>query len=43
MRVYPDAVQLFGSREQAEAYAQELACAREPSWTVIIHDETTSE
>lgn len=36
MRTYPDAVQMFGSREQAEARAKELACAQSPPWTVIV-------
>jgi len=34
MRVYPGQVQLFRSREAAEAHAQELACATVPPWTV---------
>jgi len=38
MRVYPDKVQMFRSRELAEAHAQELACARVPPWTVIIRE-----
>lgn len=36
MRMYPDAVQMFASREQAEARAQELACAQSPPWTVVV-------
>lgn len=38
MRVYPDKVQTFRSRELAEAHAQELACSKVPRWAVIIRD-----
>lgn len=38
MRVHPDEVRLFRSRELAEAHARELACSRMPPWTVIIRD-----
>jgi hypothetical protein len=38
MRVYPDIVQMFRSRELAEANAQDLACSRIPPWTVIIRE-----
>ena len=38
MRVYPDQVQLFRSREQAEAYAREFACSQIPPWTVIVRE-----
>jgi hypothetical protein len=36
MRVHPDTVQMFGTREEAEARAQELACAQDPPWTVVV-------
>ena len=38
MRVYPDTVQTFRSRELAEAHAQELACSKVPRWPVIVRD-----
>lgn len=38
MVVYPDEVQMFRSRELAEAHAQERACSRVPPWTVIIRE-----
>jgi hypothetical protein len=38
MHVYPNTVQIFRSRELAEANAQELACARIPPWTIIIRE-----
>ena len=36
MRVYPDLVRFFPSRELAEAQAHELALSRIPPWTVIV-------
>ena len=36
MRIYPDQVQMFPSRELAEAHARELACSRIPAWAVIV-------
>lgn len=36
MLVYPDGVQMFRSRELAEADAQEIACSHIPAWTVIV-------
>ena len=36
MRIYPDQVQLFPSRELAEAHARDLACSKIPPWTVIV-------
>jgi hypothetical protein len=41
MRVWPNLIQLFPSREQAEARARELACSRTPAWTVIVHEPTS--
>jgi hypothetical protein len=41
MRVYPDQMQLFRSRELAEAQARELACSKIPAWTVIVREPTT--
>ena len=38
MIVYPDEVQMFRSRELAEAHAQERACSQEPPWTVIVRE-----
>ena len=38
MIVYPNDVQIFRSRELAEAHAQEVACSRVPAWTVIIRE-----
>ena len=38
MRIYPDQVQLFRSRELAEAHAQEIACSHVPPWTVIVRE-----
>jgi hypothetical protein len=39
LRMYPDKMQLFRSRELAEAHAQELACSQVPPWTVIVREE----
>ena len=36
MRVHPDLIQLFESRELAEAHAKEIACSHIPAWTVIV-------
>lgn len=38
MIVYPNAVQIFRSRELAEAHAQEVACSHIPAWTVIVRE-----
>jgi hypothetical protein len=38
MRVWPNLIQLFPSREQAEARARDLACSKVPVWTVIVHE-----
>ena len=38
MRVWPDQVQFFGTRESAQAHAQDLACSKTPRWTVIVRD-----
>ena len=38
MRVWPNLIQLFPSREQAEAQAREVACSKVPAWTVIVHE-----
>lgn len=38
MIVYPNAVQIFRSRELAEAHAQEVACSQVPAWTVIVRE-----
>jgi hypothetical protein len=38
LRLYPDVVQFFPSRELAEAHAKELACSNIPPWTVIIRE-----
>jgi hypothetical protein len=38
MRVWPNLIQLFPSREQAEAQAREIACSKIPAWTVIVHE-----
>jgi hypothetical protein len=42
MRLYPDTVRIFRSRELAEAHAQEVACSRIPPWTVIVRDPDLS-
>lgn len=39
MRVYPDRIQFFRSRELAEAHAQEVACSQMPRWTVIVREQ----
>ncbi len=39
MRVYPDQIQMFRSRELAEAHAQEIACSKIPAWTVVVRSE----
>lgn len=36
MRVWPNLIQLFPSRELAEAHAEELAMSHSPPWTVIV-------
>jgi hypothetical protein len=38
MRIYPDRIQFFRSRELAEAHAQEFACAQVPPWTVFVRE-----
>ena len=38
MLVYPDQIQLFPSREAAEANARNLALSRIPPWTVIVRE-----
>jgi hypothetical protein len=42
MRVYPDLMQLFRSRELAEACARELACSKIPAWTVVVSEADTT-
>ncbi len=36
VRVYPNHVKLFLSREGAEAHAQQIACSKTPVWPVIV-------
>jgi hypothetical protein len=43
MRVWPNLIQMFPSREQAEMHARELACSKIPAWTVIVHEPETDE
>ena len=38
MVVYPDEVQMFRSRELAEAHAQEVACSKVPAWPVMVRE-----
>lgn len=38
MRVWPDEMQLFRSRDLAEAKAREVACSKIPAWTVIVRE-----
>jgi hypothetical protein len=38
MRVWPNLIQLFPSRDQAEARARDVACSQIPAWTVIVHE-----
>jgi hypothetical protein len=42
MRVYPDLMQLFRTRELAEARARELACSKIPVWTVVVPEPDAS-
>ena len=38
MRVWPDRIRLFRSREQAETQARELARSKSPAWRVIVRE-----